>query len=75
METNLANWFTMFACTASRSFDGWYWSWSWRTRARKYGSRWTYSATSHVPTRKSVFYQVRNGKIDKISEPIDPPSR
>ena len=39
------------------------------------GSRWTYSATSHVPTRKSVFYQVRNGKIDKISEPIDPPSR
>jgi branched-chain amino acid transport system substrate-binding protein len=39
------------------------------------GSRWTYSPTSHVPTRKSVFYQVRNGKIDKISEPIDPPSR
>jgi branched-chain amino acid transport system substrate-binding protein len=39
------------------------------------GSRWTYSSTSHVPTRKSVFYQVRNGKIEKISEPIDPPAR
>ena len=39
------------------------------------GSRWTYSASSHVPTRKSVFYQVKNGKIEKISEPIDPPAR
>jgi len=39
------------------------------------GSRWTYSASSHVPTRKSVFYQVRNGKIEKISEAIDPPAR
>ena len=39
------------------------------------GSRWSYSSTSHVPTRKSVFYQVRNGKIEKISEPIDPPAR
>jgi len=39
------------------------------------GSRWTYSSTSHVPTRKSVFYQVRNGKIEKISDPIDPPAR
>jgi branched-chain amino acid transport system substrate-binding protein len=39
------------------------------------GSRWTYSATSHVPTRKSVFYQVRNGKIERISDPIDPPAR
>jgi branched-chain amino acid transport system substrate-binding protein len=39
------------------------------------GSRWTYSASSHVPTRKSVFYQVHNGKIDKISEPIEPPAR
>jgi ABC-type branched-subunit amino acid transport system substrate-binding protein len=39
------------------------------------GSHWTYSATSHVPTRKSVFYQVKNGKIEKISEPIDPPAR
>src|SRR5215204_1336041 len=39
------------------------------------GSRWAYSATSHVPTRKSVFYQVRNGQIEKVSEPIDPPSR
>ena len=39
------------------------------------GSRWAYSATSHVPTRKSVFYQVRNGQIEKVSDPIDPPSR
>jgi hypothetical protein len=39
------------------------------------GSRWVYSDKSHVPTRKSVFYQVRNGKIEKVSEPIDPPSR
>ena len=39
------------------------------------GSRWAYSATSHVPTRQSVFYQVRNGQIEKVSEPIDPPSR
>ena len=38
------------------------------------GSRWTYTSQSHVPTRKSVFYQVKNGKIEKISEPIDPPS-
>jgi branched-chain amino acid transport system substrate-binding protein len=39
------------------------------------GGRWAYSSTSHVPTRKSVFYQVHNGKIEKVSEPIDPPSR
>jgi ABC-type branched-subunit amino acid transport system substrate-binding protein len=39
------------------------------------GSRWTYSSTSHVPTRKSVFYQVRNGSIEKISDAIDPPAR
>ena len=39
------------------------------------GSHWTYTATSHAPTRKSVFYQVKNGKIEKISEPIDPPVR
>ena len=39
------------------------------------GSRWVYSEQSHVPTRKSVFYQVKNGKIEKISEPIDPPTR
>lgn len=39
------------------------------------GSRWVYSEQSHVPTRKSVFYQVKNGKIEKISEPIDPPQR
>jgi branched-chain amino acid transport system substrate-binding protein len=38
------------------------------------GSRWTYSDKSHVPTRQSVFYQVKNGKIEKISEPIDPPT-
>jgi ABC-type branched-subunit amino acid transport system substrate-binding protein len=38
------------------------------------GSRWSYSDRSHVPTRQSVFYQVKNGKIEKISEPIDPPS-
>lgn len=39
------------------------------------GSRWVYTDKSHVPTRKSVFYQVKNGKIEKISEPIDPPSQ
>jgi branched-chain amino acid transport system substrate-binding protein len=39
------------------------------------GSRWVYTDKSHVPTRKSVFYQVKNGTIEKISEPIDPPSR
>jgi branched-chain amino acid transport system substrate-binding protein len=38
------------------------------------GSRWTYSDTSHVPTRQSVFYQVKNGKIEKISEPVSPPT-
>jgi branched-chain amino acid transport system substrate-binding protein len=38
------------------------------------GSRWTYTGTSHVPTRKSVFYQVKNGKIERVSEPLDPPS-
>jgi len=38
------------------------------------GSRWTYSSQSHVPTRKSVFYQVTNGKIERISDPIDPPT-
>lgn len=39
------------------------------------GSRWTYTASSHVPTRKSVFYQVKGGKIEKISEPIEAPAR
>lgn len=39
------------------------------------GSRWTYSSSSHVPTRKSVFYQVKNGAIERISDPIDPPAR
>jgi branched-chain amino acid transport system substrate-binding protein len=38
------------------------------------GSKWVYTDKSHVPTRKSVFYQVKNGKIEKISEAIDPPS-
>ncbi|MBV9169207.1 MAG: ABC transporter substrate-binding protein [Chloroflexi bacterium] len=39
------------------------------------GSRWTYTAESHVPTRKSVFYQVKSGRIERISDPIDPPAR
>jgi branched-chain amino acid transport system substrate-binding protein len=39
------------------------------------GGRWTYSEKSHVPTRKSVFYQVRSGAIEKISDAIDPPAR
>jgi branched-chain amino acid transport system substrate-binding protein len=39
------------------------------------GSRWTYTGASHVPTRKSVFYQVRNGRIGRISDPLDPPAR
>lgn len=39
------------------------------------GSRWTYTDKSHVPTRKSVFYQVKSGKIEKISDAIDPPAR
>jgi branched-chain amino acid transport system substrate-binding protein len=39
------------------------------------GSKWTYTDKSHVPTRKSVFYQVKNGNIEKITEPIDPPAR
>jgi branched-chain amino acid transport system substrate-binding protein len=39
------------------------------------GSRWTYSSTTHVPTRKSVFYQVRQGAIVRISDPLDPPTR
>jgi branched-chain amino acid transport system substrate-binding protein len=39
------------------------------------GSKWTYTDKSHVPTRKSVFYQVKSGKIEKITEPIDPPAR
>ena len=38
------------------------------------GGRWVYTDTSHVPTRKMVFYQVKNGNIERISEPIDPPS-
>ena len=37
------------------------------------GGRWTYTNERHVPTRKSVFYQVTNGKIMKIPDPIDPP--
>jgi branched-chain amino acid transport system substrate-binding protein len=39
------------------------------------GGRWRYSAESHVPTRKSVFYQVKNGQIEAVSEAIDPPAR
>jgi ABC-type branched-subunit amino acid transport system substrate-binding protein len=39
------------------------------------GSRWSYSDRSHAPTRQSVFYQVKNSKIEKISEPLDPPAR
>jgi branched-chain amino acid transport system substrate-binding protein len=39
------------------------------------GNRWVYSDKSHAPTRKSTFYQVKDGKIVKISDPIDPPAR
>jgi branched-chain amino acid transport system substrate-binding protein len=39
------------------------------------GSKWAYTDKSHVPTRKSIFYQVKNGKIEKISEALDPPTR
>jgi ABC-type branched-subunit amino acid transport system substrate-binding protein len=39
------------------------------------GGRWRYTAESHVPTRKSVFYQVTNGKIEKVSDALDPPVR
>ena len=39
------------------------------------GGRWIYSDKSHAPTRKSTFYQVKDGKIVKISDPIDPPAR
>jgi branched-chain amino acid transport system substrate-binding protein len=35
------------------------------------GGRWVYTNRSHVPTRKSVFYQVVNGRIEKVSDPID----
>jgi Periplasmic binding protein len=38
------------------------------------GGRWTYTSQSHVPTRQSIVYQVRNGTIEKISEALDPPS-
>jgi len=38
------------------------------------GGRWQYTAESHVPTRKSVFYQVKNGTIEPISDALDPPS-
>jgi branched-chain amino acid transport system substrate-binding protein len=37
------------------------------------GSRWIYTPQSHVPTHKSVFYQVVDGRITQISGPIDPP--
>jgi branched-chain amino acid transport system substrate-binding protein len=37
------------------------------------GSRWIYTPLSHVPTHKSVFYQVINGRITQISGPVDPP--
>ena len=39
------------------------------------GGHWTYTDKSHVPTKKSVFYQVKSGKIEKISDAIDPPTR
>ena len=39
------------------------------------GSRWIYTPQSHVPTRKSVFYQVVNRHITQISGPIDPPQQ
>jgi branched-chain amino acid transport system substrate-binding protein len=39
------------------------------------GGRWVYTNRSHVPTRKSVFYQVVNGRIEKVSDPIDPPQQ
>ena len=39
------------------------------------GGRWVYSDKSHAPTRKASLYQVKDGKIVRISEPIDPPTR
>jgi branched-chain amino acid transport system substrate-binding protein len=39
------------------------------------GGKWAYTDKSHVPTRKSIFYQVKNGKIEKITEALDPPKR
>src|SRR5262249_46913367 len=39
------------------------------------GGRWQYTSESHVPTRKSVFYQVRNGAIARISDALEPPTR
>jgi ABC-type branched-subunit amino acid transport system substrate-binding protein len=39
------------------------------------GGRWQYSSESHVPTHKSVIYQVKNGKIKKVSDALDPPAR
>ena len=39
------------------------------------GGHWAYTDKSHVPTKKSVFYQVKSGKIEKISDAIDPPTR
>ena len=39
------------------------------------GGRWVYTDKLHAPTRKSTFYQVKDGKIVKISDPIDPPAR
>ena len=36
---------------------------------------WVYTDKQHAPTRKSTFYQVKDGKIVKISDPIDPPAR
>lgn len=38
------------------------------------GGHWTYTDTSHVPTHQSVFYQVKNGKIEKISDALSPPA-
>jgi branched-chain amino acid transport system substrate-binding protein len=39
------------------------------------GGRWVYTDKLHAPTRKSTFYQVKDGKIIRISDPIDPPAR
>jgi hypothetical protein len=39
------------------------------------GGRWVYTDKLHAPTRKSTFYQVKDEKIVRISDPIDPPAR
>jgi branched-chain amino acid transport system substrate-binding protein len=38
------------------------------------GGRWVYTDKLHAPTRKSTFYQVKDGQIVRISDPIDPPA-